>query len=107
MGTILKQNLASKNFHLNLINDANIAENVILDFEDESALLPTDMKEFESNKTFGKLSDYIGKKFVIMAYETGGFIGRPIESFEYMKIVPATTNSLFYNSLIVLLCKLE
>ena len=42
-----------------------------------------------------------------MAYEPGGFIGRPIESFEYMKIVPATTNSLFYNSLIVLLCKLE
>ena len=99
-------------FRINSINDRPQNDTLLMTFVDETGQFAND--DFELYKlTYGKSATsisskqidkmkekYVGKKFILMAYETGQFTGIPKDYFKYRPI-RADRNFHFQNYLIV------
>ncbi|MEO6720070.1 MAG: hypothetical protein ABIN67_06875 [Ferruginibacter sp.] len=104
---------------VNSINSKKINDTLILRFTDETETLANDcfsLYKLIYKKSGSPISDaqlnkmekkYVGKKFTVMAYETGQFTGSPEKYFDYKPIVPgiphvfATHRFLFEHSLVI------
>ena len=104
---------------INSVNNKKITDTLILRFKDETETLANDqfsLYQLIYKKKVGSLSGtqiakmekrYVGKKFTVMAYETGQFNGTPDEYFDYKPIKPgiphffATHRFLFEHSLVI------
>ena len=99
-------------FKINSINDKPQNDTLLMTFLDETGQFAND--DFELYKlTYGKSANsvsskqvdkmkekYVGKKFTLMAYETGQFSGMPKDYFKYRPI-KADRSFHFQNYLIV------
>jgi hypothetical protein len=104
---------------VNSVNGKVVRDTLLLKFIDESKTLANDDDDL-STLTYCKIIDsltdnqvyemkkkYVGKKFTIMAYETGRFTGTPEKYFDYEPIVPgiphffATRGFLFEHYLVI------
>ena len=99
-------------FRVNSINDKPQNDTLLMTFVDETGEFAND--NFELYKlTYGKSANsisskqidkmkekYVGKKFILMAYETGQFTGMPKDYFKYRPI-RADRSFHFQNYLII------
>lgn len=85
---------------VNSINGKVVRDTLLLKFIDETETFANDDNRL-SALTYGKTIDsltgkqfyemkkkYVGKKFTVMAYETGKFTGIPEKYFDYKPVVP-------------------
>jgi hypothetical protein len=84
---------------INSIDDKKLTDTLILRFTDETETLANDdfgLYQLIYKKKVGSLSStqinnmkrkYVGKKLILMAYETGQFTGSPEKYFDYKPIV--------------------
>jgi hypothetical protein len=104
---------------INSIDNKLINDTLVLRFTDESETLASDdfsLYQLIYKKKVGSLSSvqlekmkkrYVGKKFTVMAYETGQFKGSPEKYFDYKPIKPGTPHFfathpfLFEHSLVI------
>jgi hypothetical protein len=92
-------------FKINAVNGVLQRETLIMSFQDETEELAIDnfqLYKLTSGKTANSVSsqqsakmkkNYVGKKFTLMAYETGQFAGIPNDYFKYR---PVTAGKSFY-----------
>ena len=90
---------------INFVNDRRQIDTLLMTFEDETEEFPNDnIKLYKliygkitnsiSAKQIDKMKkNYVGKKFTLMAYETGHFTGIPKDYFKYR---PITAGKSFY-----------
>ena len=86
------------------------AENETIANDDDGLSILTYSKKIDSlgdNQFYEMKKKYVGKKFTVMAYETGEFTGTPDKYFDYSPIIPgiphifATQRFYFEHSLII------
>lgn len=85
-------------FKVKRIDSITLAKPIIMEFRDETSHFPSEtfaLYKYLYGKKTGTLSSdqiekmkkrYVGKEFVIAAYETGGFIGIPGDYYKYQPI---------------------
>ena len=104
---------------INSLNDKKINDTLLLRFTDETETFASDdfsLYQLIYKKKVGSLSSgqlkkmkkrYVGKKFTVMAYETGQFKGTPDKYFDYTPYIPgiphffATLPFHFQHSLVI------
>ena len=85
-------------FKVNSINDKTLNDTLLMEFVDETGQFANnnfELYKLTYGKSVGRLSSpkidrmkkkYVGKKFILMAYETGQFSGIPNDYFKYRPI---------------------
>lgn len=94
----LKAYQSSFLFKIASVDSIKLSEPIIIDFQDETGSFPNntfDLYEYLYGKKVGTISyetnteirkKYVGKEFVIVAYETGKFTGVPDGYFNYQDV---------------------
>lgn len=84
-------------FRVLSVSDKKLTKAAIIEFTDETGKFPNEMfglYKYLYGKATGSLSSkeeeimkkkYVGKVFEIIGYETGGFIGEPVDYYKYQE----------------------